>query len=151
MASKNEPKTQPTNVSLEDFIATVLEPERRKDCEALVRLMQAATGEKGCMWGTSIVGFGTYRYEYASGGGGAWPIVGFSPRKNDLTLYIMPGFEAFEALLAKLGKHKTGKSCLYVKRLSELDTAVLEQIVRGSVAAMEPKRVRKAGSSGLRH
>lgn len=121
----SEPKTQPTGVSVKDFLATVVDPERRQDCATLVKLMQAATGAKGRVWGSSIVGFGTYRMTYANGKTGDWPLIGFSPRKNDLTLYITPGFERLEELLAHLGKHKTGKSCLYVKRLADLDAEVL--------------------------
>ena len=93
------------------------------------------------MWGNSIVGFARYRYQYASGRSGEWPIVGFSPRKNDLTLYLMPGFDGREALLEKLGKYKTGKACLYVKRLSDVDASVLRQLIDASVDAMAADRV----------
>ena len=135
------PKTVPTKASVKDFIAAQPVEQRRADCRALVKLMQAATGEKAVMWGSAIVGFGTYRTRYANGSIGDWPVVAFSPRKNDLTLYITPGFDGHEALLARLGKHKTGKVCLYLKRLSDADPSVLKAIVEASVAAMAPQRV----------
>jgi hypothetical protein len=103
--------------------------------------MSAATGAKPVIWGTNIVGFGRYRYVYASGREGEWPIVGFSPRKRDLTVYIMPGFERFGPLLKRLGPHKTGKSCLYLKGLTGLDEAALKELIEQSVAAMASKRV----------
>jgi len=137
-----EPKTQPTKASVAAFIAAIPDERRRKDCEAVAKLMQAATGAKPVLWGTSIVGFGTYRYRYASGREGDWPVTGFSPRKNDLTLYVMPGFERYADLLARLGRHRTGKSCLYLKKLADADPAVLKELVGRSVAAMEKKRVR---------
>lgn len=142
MATKSEPKTQPTDVPIADFLATVEDVQRRKDCETLVRLMRKTTGEKGCMWGSNIVGFGTYRYQYANGSTGDWPVAAFSPRKGDLTLYLTTGFQSQEALMARLGKYKTGKVCLYVKRLADVDLGALEELVRWSVAAMEPQRVR---------
>ena len=138
----SEPKTQPTKTTLAAFLAAIDDPDRRADCAAVAKLMQKISGEKAVIWGTSIVGFGRYRYRYASGQEGDWPVVGFSPRKNDLTLYLMRGFDGEEALLAQLGKHKIGKSCLYLKSLKGIDTAVLEQLVERAVAAMEPQRVR---------
>jgi hypothetical protein len=104
-------------------------------------MMQAATGEKPAMWGSSIVGFGTYRYLYDSGHGGESALVGFSPRKGDISIYITPGLDRYAAELAKLGKHKAGKACLYVKRLADVDVAVLEGIVTDSVRVMADKRV----------
>ncbi len=136
-----EAKTQPTQASVAAFLAAIPDAERRKDCRLVAKLMQEATGAKPVLWGTSIVGFGTYRYKYASGREGDWPVTAFSPRKNDLTLYIMPGFEDDAGLLARLGKHKTGKSCLYLKRLSDVDLAVLQVIIEKSVAAMAKQRV----------
>ncbi|WP_313914532.1 DUF1801 domain-containing protein [Tahibacter sp.] len=138
----SEAKTQPTKTTLKEFLAGVADPVRRADCATVATLMQQATGEKAVIWGSSIVGFGRYRYRYASGQEGDWPIVGFAPRKNDLTLYIMPGFDTREDLLAALGKHKTGKSCLYIKSLAGIDLAVLAQLIERSVEAMEPQRVR---------
>ena len=137
-----EPKTRPTTASVAEFLA-LQASERRADCEALVRMMEAATGEKAEMWGAAIVGFGRYAYANSTKKTFEWPVVGFSPRKNDLTLYIMPGFEGFAGLMAKLGKHKTGKSCLYLKRLADVDAKVLRGIIDGSVRAMEPRRIRR--------
>jgi hypothetical protein len=137
-----EPKTKATKASVAAFLAAIPDEQRRKDCKAVAKLMQEATGEKPVLWGANIVGFGAYRYEYASGGTGDWPVVAFSPRKNDLTLYLMAGFERHADLMAKLGRHKTGKSCLYLKSLADADPAVLKELVARSVAAMERKRVR---------
>ena len=139
--SKSSAKTVPTTASVEDFIAAVADPSRRADCYALLRLMECATGEKACLWGSAIVGFGSYRYALANGSTGESPVVGFSPRKNDLTVYIVPGFDRYQALLARLGKHKTGKVCLYLKRLADVDAALLQQLVESSVAAMAPQRI----------
>lgn len=138
----SEAKTQPTKTTLREFLAGVTDPARRADCATVATLMQEATGEKAVIWGSSIVGFGRYRYRYASGQEGDWPIVGFAPRKNDLTLYITPDFDTREDLLAALGKHKTGKSCVYIKSLSGIDLAVLARLIERSVEAMEPQRVR---------
>jgi hypothetical protein len=136
-----EPKTQPTKASVAAFLAAIPDEQRRKDCKAVAKLMQEATGAKPVLWGANIVGFGTYRYQYASGRGGDWPVAAFSPRKSDLTLYIMPGFEPFADLMARLGKHKTGKSCLYLKRLADVDLAVLKELIGRSVQAMAKQRV----------
>lgn len=138
----SELKTRPTTASVSDFLA--LQPDqRRADCEAVVRMMEAATGERAEMWGAAIVGFGRYAYSGSSKKVMEWPIVGFSPRKNDLTLYIMPGFEGFAELMAKLGKHKTGKACLYLKKVADVDADVLQQVIDGSVRAMDAQRVRR--------
>jgi Domain of unknown function (DU1801) len=136
-----ELKTKPTAISIEDFLLSKVDPTRHDDCREIVAMMQKATGEQPVMWGSSIVGFGRYQYKYESGREGEWMVVGFSPRKTDLTIYIMPGFDRYEKLLAKLGKHKTGKSCLYVKRLADIDTKVLKAIIEDSVKAMESKRL----------
>ena len=135
-----EPKTRPTKASVAGFLAAVADEQRRKDCLAVEKMMRKATGAKPVMWGTSIVGFGAYTYTDARGKSNDWPIIGFSPRKNDLTLYLMPGFADREALLAKLGKHRTGVACLYLKRLADVDTAVLEELIAQSVADMAPRR-----------
>lgn len=137
-----EAKTKPTDVSLDEFLAGSVDPKRHDDCRWLATAMARATGEKAVLWGTAIVGFGLYRYKYASGVEGDWPIVGFSPRKNDLTVYIMPGFERYSALLEKLGKHKTAKVCLYIKKLADVDTKVLNEIIVESVKAMAPNRIK---------
>ncbi|MCC6244107.1 MAG: DUF1801 domain-containing protein [Gemmatimonadaceae bacterium] len=138
----SEAKTTKTKASVTKFLSAIADEQRRADCKRVAALMRAATGEAPAMWGASIVGFGTYRYAYASGTTGDWPIIGFSPRKNDLTLYLMPVFAERDALLAKLGKHKTGKSCLYLKKLADVDEVVLAELIDASVRAMESQRVR---------
>jgi hypothetical protein len=138
-----ELKTKPTQVDVLDFLGKLSDDQRRNDCLVVLELMKAATGADPLMWGASIVGFGRYQYRYESGRTGEWPVIGFSPRKNDLTLYIMPGFDRYESLLARLGKHKTGKSCLYLKRLSDVDLVVLKELIEESVKAMAPSRVDK--------
>jgi hypothetical protein len=131
-----ELKTKPTDHSVREFIAAIDDQDRRRDCQAVLEIMQVATGDPARIWGSGMVGFGSYHYKYASGREGDWFLTGFAPRKNDLTLYIMPGFDRFEALMKRLGKHKTGKSCLYIKRLSDIDPAVLKELVADSVAHM---------------
>jgi len=133
-----ELKTQPTESSVDDFLAGVDE-ERGEDCRTLLDLMSEATGEPPKMWGPSIVGFGSYRYEYDSGRSGDWFLTGFSPRKRNLTLYIMAGFDRYDDLMERLGKHSTGKSCLYVKRLADVDMDVLSELVHASVDHMKAK------------
>ena len=135
-----EPKTRPTGTTLQEFLAGVADPARRADCAAVAASMQQATGEPAVIWGSSIVGFGRYRYRYGSGREADWPLVGFAARKNDLTLYLV--FDGSEALLAKLGKHKTGKGCLYLKSLADVDQRVLAEMIARSVAARESQRVR---------
>jgi hypothetical protein len=132
-----ELKTKPTARSVEAFLQKV-KPGQREDCRTLLRIMKNATGDQPTMWGPSIVGFGSYHYKYDSGREGDWFVAGFAPRKTDLTLYIVPGVDDFRPLLAKLGPHTTGKSCLYIKRLGDVDLAVLEDIVSASVNRMRP-------------
>ncbi len=134
-----ELKTQPTRASVAAFLAAVGDEERRKDCRTLVRLMKEATGAPAKMWGPSIVGFGSYHYVYDSGREGDWLLVGFSPRKQDLTLYIMAGFDRYDELMAKLGRYKTGKSCLYLKRLADVDLKVLKALIAASVRHMKKR------------
>lgn len=129
-------KTQKNDASVEDFLNNVSDAKKREDSFAVLELMREVTGEEPAMWGTNIVGFGSYHYKYASGREGDWPLAGFAPRKRELTLYIMAGFEAYEELLAKLGKHKTGVSCLYIKRLADVDPTVLKELVSASVRHM---------------
>ncbi|HEU4479852.1 MAG TPA: DUF1801 domain-containing protein [Pyrinomonadaceae bacterium] len=136
-----ELKTKETKASVAAFLNKISDVQRRKDCQTVLELMQRATGEKPKMWGSSIVGFGRYKYKYASGREGEWLVIGFSPRKTDLTLYIMRGFEESEALLAKLGRCKTGKGCLYIKRLDDVEIPVLKKLISKSVAMMASKRV----------
>jgi len=125
-----EPKTKPTNQSVKEFLNEISEPERRADCFAVAKIMEEISGEKPKMWGPSIVGFGSYHYKYASGHEGDWPMMGFSPRKKDLTLYIMMGFEKHAELMEKLGKHSISKSCLYIKRLSDVHIPTLKKLMK---------------------
>lgn len=134
-----EPKTRPTTASVEAFLAKVADEGRREDCRALAKLMKQVTRQDPVMWGPSIVGFGSYRYVYASGKTAEWPLVGFSPRKQDLTIYVMGDFARREALLAKLGKHKASKACVYVKRLADVDAGVLKELVAESVRHLKAK------------
>ena len=136
LASMAELKTKATNASVSKFLEAIGDDERREDCLAVAKIMKKATGEDPKMWGPSIVGFGSMRYKYASGRELDWFLTGFSPRKTDLTLYIMPGFERYKDLMPSLGKHKTGKSCLYLKKLSDVDQRVLRTIVEESVKYM---------------
>ncbi|HSL68927.1 MAG TPA: DUF1801 domain-containing protein [Longimicrobiales bacterium] len=126
-------KTVPTAASVEAFLAGIADEGRRQDCQTVLQLMQRVTGQAPRMWGSSVVGFGDYHYKYASGREGDWFLAGFSPRKKDLTLYITSGLHLFPNELTELGKHKTGKGCLYIKRLADIDLQVLEQIVAQSV------------------
>jgi hypothetical protein len=127
-----ELKTKATSASVTAFLETVDEL-RRADCKALVKLLQAATGSKPKMWGPSIIGFGEHAYKNAAGKSVDWFVAGFSPRKRDLTLYLMPGVQRYPEYLAKLGPHSTGKSCLYIKRLDDVDVKVLERLVTAAV------------------
>ena len=128
-----EMKTKPSSDSVEQFLAGVADPARRDDCRVLLGLMRRITGEEARMWGPSIVGFGRYHYKYDSGREGDWFLTGFSPRKSDLTVYITPGLHRYPDLLKRLGKHKNGKSCLYLKRLAEVDLGILERLVAASI------------------
>jgi hypothetical protein len=129
-----ELKTKPTDQSVDDFLKGVSDERRRQDCYAILEFMKKATGAEPKMWGGSIVGFGAYHYKYASGREGDWFLTGFSPRKQNLTLYIMAGFGEYDELLAKLGKHKTGKACLYINKLADVDVSVLQELIAKSVA-----------------
>jgi hypothetical protein len=127
-----ENKTQPNDADPRAFLASLEDPKKRADSEALLAMMERITGEVPVMYGDSIVGFGRYQYRYASGREGEWFRVGFSPRKQSLTLYLMTGFDEYEELLRQVGKVKTGKACLYVKRLSDVDQDALETLIRAS-------------------
>lgn len=129
-----ENKTKPTNTDVLEFINQLEDERKRQDSLAVLELMSEVTGEEATMWGSSIIGFGTYRYRYESGREGDTVVTGFSPRKQNLTLYITDGFDQYDALLGKLGKHTTGKSCLYIKRLADVDQQVLRELVQQSVA-----------------
>ena len=132
-----ELKTQRNQDDVDAFLDAIDDERKREDSKALREMMAEVTGDDGAMWGTSIVGFGSYHYTYATGREGDWFKVGFSPRKQNLTLYIMSGFDEYEPMLERLGKHSTGKSCLYVKRLSDVDTDVLRDLVETSVRHIE--------------
>lgn len=137
-------KTQPTDASVTAFIDAVEPAARREDARTLLAMFERITGEPARMWGPSIIGFGSYHYRYDSGREGDWCRTGFSPRKANLSLYLMGcycdgGFASRDALMARLGKHKTGASCLYITKLADIDMAVLEQLTRDSLAVMDAK------------
>lgn len=127
-------KTRPTSASVAEHLAKISDPGRRADCDALVAMMSRVTGEPPVLWGPSIVGFGRYRYRYASGHSGESCVTGFAPRKGDISVYLVAASPGQEELLARLGKHKMGKACLYIKRLADVDPRVLERLVTESVA-----------------
>ena len=129
-------KTKKNESDVNEFLSAVEPEEKRKDSLVLLKMMGGVTGDAAAMWGGNIVGFGKYSYKYASGHSGEWFLTGFSPRKQNITVYIMSGFDRYQELMAKLGKHKTGKSCLYLNRLSDVDVVVLRQLVSESVSAM---------------
>jgi hypothetical protein len=134
-----ENKTRPTGVSVDQFLDSVPDPPRREDAKKVRALMERLSGEPAAMWGPSIVGFGCYHYKYESGREGDWARVGFSPRAKELVLYLIGGFPRHQALMDKLGKYKTAKSCLYIKRLADVDEAVLEELVVEALAYMREK------------
>ena len=127
--------TEHATSEVEAFVASVADERRRHDAEVLLELMRRATGEDAAMWGSSIVGFGSYHYVYPSGREGDAMVVGFSPRKAATTVYLAGGFEGHAELLARLGRHSTGKACLYLKRVEDVDLAVLAELVRRSYAS----------------
>lgn len=129
-----ENKTKATEASVGSYLSAIEDEDRRKDCEDLSKLMTRATRQKPKMWGTSIVGFGSYHYKYESGREGDMCLVGFSSRKGDISIYGMAEFPGQDKLFAKLGKHKMGKGCLYVRKLADIDPKIFEQIVAGSIA-----------------
>ena len=131
-----ELKTKPNDQDVEAFLNSVEDEQRRRACFAIKEIMEQVTGAEAKMWGDSIVGFGSYHYKYASGREGEWMLTGFSPRKRNLTLYIMSGFDEYDALLDDLGKYKTGKSCLYINKLEDIDLGVLTDLVQQSVQHM---------------
>jgi len=137
-----ELKTKKTEASVRAFLDRIENPQVREDCHAIAALMESVTKQKPKMWGAAIVGFGSYHYVYASGREGDWPLTGFSPRKQAITVYIMPGFEEPKELMATLGKYSTGKSCLYFKRLSDIHVPTLKKLVKHSLVEM--KKVIKA-------
>lgn len=129
-------KTQANDSDPSAYLNTIEPEQKREDAHAIMQLMQEVTGDAPTMWGESIIGFGSYHYKYASGRDGNWFLTGFAPRKANLTLYIMSGFDQYDELLSKLGKYKTGKSCLYIKTLADVDQDVLRELVQRSVEHM---------------
>lgn len=134
-----ELKTKPTGEPVKAFLDSIADDTKRDDSFEILEMMKEATDAEPQMWGPGIIGFGHYHYKYESGREGDWFLVGFSPRKQNLTLYIMSGFSRYPELLARLGKHSTGKSCLYVKRLNDIDKNVLREMIRLSVQYMRSK------------
>lgn len=130
-----ELKTKVNDQSVTAFLEANADEKRRSDCFTILEMMKKATGAEPKMWGDSIVGFGSYHYKYASGQEGDWLLTGFSPRKQALTLYLMSGFTDFEDLLSRLGKYKTGKGCLYIKKLADVDQTILQELIDQSVKA----------------
>ncbi len=134
-----EIKTKPTEVSVDQFLEAVPDPQRREDGKKVREMMERITGQPATMWGPSIVGFGRYRYQYESGRSGEMCRIGFSPRAKELVLYITEGYDRYQPLMDKLGKHRTGKSCLYIKRLADVDQDVLEELMRESLESMKTR------------
>ena len=134
-----ENKTKPTIQKVSEFIAGIEDKQKRADCRELMKLMSGITGNRAKMWGSSIVGYGKYHYKYESGREGDFFLTGFSPRKQALSIYIISGFDIHPELMEKLGKYKTGKSCLYAKKLDDLDREVLAQLIEESVAYIRKK------------
>lgn len=138
-SSRNQNKTQPTDVPPATFIGGLDDERRRLESETLIEMMRDITGKEPVMWGPSIIGFGEYHYQYTGGREGNWPRTGFSPRKAAVTVYCIPGFSQQGGLLEKLGPHRTGVSCLYIPRLEDVDLGVLRQIIERSVARLAKK------------
>jgi hypothetical protein len=137
----SEPKTAPTGVSAAEFLGTVADDRRRADATEACELISAVTGAAPVMWGHSIVGFGTYHYRYATGREGDWPAIGLSPRKTALVLYVSTGFDGAQDVLARLGPHKTGKACLYLKRLADVDSGALRELVGSAFREVDGKTI----------
>lgn len=135
-----ELKTKITDASVTDFINSIPDPKTREGCLTILGIMQDATNAEPKMWGTSIVGFGSYHYKYESGRENDWFLVGFSPRKQNLTLYVMGGFDDYSSLLKKLGKHSLGKGCLYIKKLDDIQLPVLKELLNRSVTKMSKNK-----------
>lgn len=137
--AKTKLKTQTTKASVSVFLNGIADEDRRRDCKTVAKLMKSVSGKRPAMWGPAIVGYGKYHYKYDSGREGDFFRIGFSPRKQDLTIYIMPGYTNYDHILSKLGKHKKGKSCLYIKRLADVDMRVLERLLRAGWKDMQKK------------
>lgn len=134
-----EQKTKPTELSVNGFVEKVADAPMRVDCQTLIRLMKKTTGFEPKMWGPAIIGFGQYHYKYASGHEGDICMVGFSPRKQNISLYVLSGFAGQDKLLEKIGKHKAGKGCLYIKKLEDVDLDVLEKLITGTIDFLKKK------------
>lgn len=135
-----ELKTKKNNASVTAFLESVTPEEKREDCQQLLKIFEQVTKEKPAMWGSSIIGFGSYHYKSErSKQEGDWPLTGFSPRKQNITIYIMPGFSNHQKLLQKIGRHKTSVSCLYIKRLTDIDIEILKELIAESVKYMKAK------------
>lgn len=132
-----ENKTKPTTLSVETYIDGIEDEGRRNDCKRLAQMMKKVSGHPARMWGASIVGFGSYHYKYESGREGDAPLTGFSSRKGDITLYLMLGGGEFDSIVSRLGKHKTGKGCLYLKRLADVDETVLGELIGRCAEAIQ--------------
>ncbi len=137
-----EAKTVPTSLSVENYLSAIDDNQRQTDCRTLAAMMTSATGNPAVLWGSSIVGFGKYRYTYETGHSGESPLIGFAPRSRQITIYIMSGFEIFDDLTFRLGKFKKGKACLYIRRLADVDLEVLDSLIKQSV-----QRVRETNES----
>lgn len=135
--AKTELKTKVNKASVTDFLNSVTDEQKRNDCFEILKMMKQVTKEEPKMWGSNIVGFGSYHYKGKSGREGDWMLIGFSPRKQNLTLYLMGGFESHAALLKKLGRHTTSVGCLYIKKLDDVDKKVLKELVGASVKRMK--------------
>ena len=140
-----DPKTRPTDQDVELFLDSIVDAQQRQDSRTIVEIMRAITGKAPRMWGDGIVGFGSYHYRYASGREGDWPLTGFSPRKQNLTLYLSYGFDQHSELLERLGKYKVGKACLYLKRLDDVDLTALRELIRKSVEQVTRANVPREG------
>jgi hypothetical protein len=128
-----ELKTKQTGESVDEFLNGIADPQRRQECVAVLELMKQATGCEPAMWGAGMIGFDRYHYRYDSGREGDWFVTGLSPRKAALTVYVMAGFDRYDSIMARLGKYKTGKSCLYIKRLDDIDLDALRELIDESV------------------
>lgn len=144
--AKAEAKTKATQASVREYLDAIEDEDRRKDCEVLLALMQKTTGYPPVMWGSSIVGFGSYHYRYESGHEGDACLVGFSSRKGDISVYVMVGLEGQAALMEKLGKHKAGKGCLYLKRTADVDLKVLANMITNAVTELQRRYPSGAGA-----
>jgi len=134
-----ELKTKPTRRSAEKLIRELEHPQKREDAAIMLGLFSEITGHKPVVWGESIIGFGRYHYQQRSGQAASWPVTGFAARKQNLTIYIMPGFEPFSELLGRLGKYKTARSCLYINKLADVDLSVLRELIEASIELMKQR------------